>query len=143
MDRLTDRKLGLFWERQFGQIIVPYGFSAQETVAMGIDRMIWPANGSTIHVQIRHKNPMKIVENGGIALYVIHDYTRYGRLSAVNEVEDWVAQYIQHLAASIDLEREGPTWFGDYTEKQIMPICYWHVGKFEPLDHILEDFIGH
>lgn len=159
-NRGVERKLGLFWERCFGQIIVPYGFSAQETVPMGIDRMIWDANGSIIYVQIRHKKPfewakigecygyekyrldkdMEVVKRGGIVLYVIHNYTRYGRASALNKIEDWVAQHIEHLAASIDLEREGPTWFGDYTEKQIMPICYWHVNRFEPLDQILGDF---
>lgn len=159
-NRGAERELGLFWERQFGQIIVPYGFSAQQTVPKGIDRIIWGGSGEKIHVQVRHKKSflwsefgecygyekyrlekdMKIVTRGGIVLYVIHNYKRLGKYSKVNEIEDWVAQYINNLIASIDLERKGPTWFGDYTEKQIMPICYWHVGKFEPLDSILENW---
>lgn len=158
-NRETERKRGLFWEKKFGQIIVPYGFSAQETVPTGIDRMVWAVNGKVVHVQIRHKKPfewagigecygyeryrldkdMKIVARGGIVLYVIHDYTKHGKASDVNEIEDWVAQYIEHLATSIDLERKGPTWFGGYTEKQIMPICYWRVGKFELLGQLLVD----
>lgn len=157
-DRESERKRGLLWERNFGQIIVPYGFSSQETAPKGIDRMVWAVDGSVIHVQIRHKQPfewggigkcygyeryrldkdLRIGMRGGTALYVIHDYTRHGKNSGVNEIEDWVAQYIEHLAVSIDLEREGPTWFGDDTEKKIMPICYWHVDKFEQLDRILE-----
>lgn len=157
-DRGTERANGLLWERNFGQIIVPYGFSAQKTTPKGIDRMVWDAGGNVLHIQIRHKQPfewggigrcygyekyrlgedMKIVAKGGIALYVIHDYTRYGKDSDRNEISDWVAEEVKHLAVSVDLEREGPTWFGDYTRKQIKPICYWHVDKFQPLDQILE-----
>lgn len=156
-NREKERKLGLFWERKFAEIIIPYGFSAQETTARGIDRMVWYTTGEVVHVQIRHKNPFKwadygecygyeryrldkdmnIVMRGGIALYVIHNYTRYGAYSTVNKIEDWQAQYIEYLATNIDLERDGPTWFGDYKEKQIMPICYWTIDKFEPLEDIL------
>ena len=157
--RSTERERGLFWEKKFGEIIVPYGFSAQETTPTGMDCMIWVENGEVASVQIRHKSPfpwteigecygyeryrldkdMKLVAEGNIVLYVIHDYTRCGKASDTNEIEDWVAQYMEHLATDIDLEKMGPTWFGDNPKKQIMPICYWCIDKFEPLEQLLEN----
>lgn len=161
--RIFDRELGLLWEKRFGQIIVPYSFSAQETTPTGMDCMMWAPNKEPIHIQIRHKNPyewirpeigkcygyerhrldkdMKIAERGNVVLYVIHDYTRHGRASDVNEIEDWVAQHIKYLASNIDLERMGYTWLGDYIEKQRMLICYWHIDKFESLEELLEKLL--
>lgn len=154
-DQGRDRELGRLWESKFGEIIVEFGFSMHKTPPPGVDGMIWEETGQAIHVQMRHKAPflwadvglcwgyekyrvvndLKIVRQGGIALYVIHDHSRLGRMSEINELNDWVAQDIGCLAACVDLERVGPTYYGDsYVRKSIY---YWTIDKFQPLSEIL------
>lgn len=154
-DQNGDRKLGKYWENQLGKIIVPFGFSLHKTPPPGVDGIIWNETGRIVYIQVRHKEPfnwgdigpcygyeryrlesdMEIVRTGGIALYVIHDHSRLGRYSRINELQDWVAQYISSLSNSIDVERIGPTYYGgSYVRK---PICYWTINKFNPLAEIL------
>jgi len=150
-----DRELGRFWERKFGEIIVPLGFSFHRQPPPGIDGISWGPSGAIIYVQIRHKEPwdwpdigecygyeryrlnkdMEMARKGECTIYVIHDHRRYGRDSPVNDLEDWFAQDIEFLFHNVDVERVGPTYFGEtYVRK---PICYWTVNKFERLDIFL------
>lgn len=152
-----DRKLGRLWEGKFGQIIVPLGFSFHRQPPPGIDGILWGVNGAIIHVQIRHKEPwhwpdigecygyeryrlnkdMEIVRRGEHAIYVIHDHRRCGPNSEINELEDWFAQDIGVLFNTVDIEQSGRTYYGDSFTK--LPICYWKVDKFEPLETFLAD----
>lgn len=154
-DQERDRKLGRFWEAKFGQIIVPLGFSFHWQPPPGIDGISWGLAGTAVYVQIRHKSPwlwpeiglcygyeryrlnkdMEIVQTGKAAIYVIHDHRRYGQASEINEIEDWFAQDIGVLFNTVAIERRGGTYYGDgYTR---LPICYWEVNKFEPLESFL------
>jgi len=154
-DQGGDRRLGGFWESKFGEIIVPLGFSFYRQPPPGIDGISWDPSGEIIHVQIRHKEPwvwpdigecygyeryrlnkdMEIVRGGYAAIYVIHDHRRYGPGSEVNELEDWFAQNIEVLSNTVEIERSGWTYYGDSYTK--LPICYWKIAKFEPLESFL------
>lgn len=154
-DQDRDRRLGRFWERKFGEIIVPLGFSFHRQPPPGIDGISWGPSGTIIYVQIRHKEPwdwpdigecygyeryrlnkdVEIARKGECTIYVIHDHRRYGRDSQVNDLRDWFAQDIEVLFNTVDIERRGKTYYGDSYIK--LPICYWKVDKFEPLESFL------
>lgn len=162
--RKSAREMGEHWEALFSDIIVPLGFSAgQDSGGLTDDRIIWSPRGSQIYVSVKHKDSYFVnkelrhcygyeryrleidsrirSERNIPALFVIHDYTHFGRDSEYNRLSDWYAQWFYWLETNIDIEQPGPTWhFGE--EKQIVPICYWQLPKFPPLDSVLSDFLS-
>lgn len=154
-----DRKLGKYWEEQFLTTILPFGFSG-DSKSHGIrdDKMIWRSDGESIYIQIRHKDSyflnkelrhcygyekyrldkdVRIIQTKEISgLYVVHDYTHWGKYSQINRIEDWYAAGLIYLQNSIDEEKVGSTWFGG--DMTYLPICYWQLPKFKPLLEILE-----
>lgn len=156
-DQTKDRKLGKLWEENFAAIIIPCGFSAHNISPQGnVDSMIWDdETGNLIRVQIRHKVPwfwsdignsygyeqyrlnkdLQIVTEGCIVIYAIHNYSRLGRESTVNEMGDWVAQDIEILADCVDKEALGWTYYGE--DYRRLPICYWKTSRFEALENLL------
>jgi hypothetical protein len=158
----AERILGQYWEERFLDIIISLGYSGDsETHGIKDDKIIWGPNGEAIYIQIRHKdsyydkelrhcygyeryrldNDIKIIkEKQMIGLYVIHDYTHWGKDSRINREEDWYAADILTLASSIDLEKDGPTWYGGVMN--FKKICYWQLPKFPPLKINLDSIMN-
>lgn len=157
-DQTQDRVLGKYWEFQFAELIIPLGFSScSESGGFIDDKIIWNLNGQVIYVQIRHKDTYwlgkdlrhcygyeeyrikkdieEIASRHIQGIYVIHDYTHFGRDSTINRLEDWYAQNIYYLYKNIDRKQDGPTYYGD--SYKIMTIYYWQALKFKPLTEVL------
>lgn len=157
MERFRERHLGEYWEHKFRELIIPYGFSATKDIYQKQDALIWDVNGLVFRVQIRHKQPwqwddigecygyeqyrlqgdLKYCERGIYSIYAIHDYRRLGRNSLINDIHDWCAQDMKRLAANIDKVKPGRTYYGEEPNKIILPICYWKLDKFMPLETLL------
>lgn len=157
-NQLKDRELGHYWEAKFAEVIIPFGFSSDsETGGIVDDKIIWGTDGQPVYVQIRHKDTywlgktlrhcygyekyriekdVALIDKQRLSsIYVIHDYTHFGRDSRVNRLEDWYAQSISYLYKNIDHKQDGPTYYGD--NYKIMTIYYWQAPKFKPLADVL------
>lgn len=159
MGRSEERHLGEYWEHKFRELIIPYGFSATKDIYQTQDALVWDINGQVFRAQIRHKQPwywndiggcygyeqyrlegdLKYCERGAHSIYVIHDYKRVGRDSLINDINDWCAQDIKRLAGNIDKVKPGRTYYGESPNKLTLPICYWKLDRFMPLETLLSN----
>lgn len=162
MERCKERQLGEYWEHKFREVIISYGFSGTKPKDQKQDALLWDVNGQVFRAQIRHKQPwswddigkcygyeqyrlqgdLKYCERGIYSIYAIHDYRRLGRDSLINDIRDWYAQDIKLLFSNVDKIQPGRTYYGEEPNKVILPICYWKLDKFMPLETLLNSVGG-
>ena len=113
------------------------------------DVTVWTAPGE--HHEIKHKAPTKYnsfgleryrfdalvwfrKETGQAVFYTIHNhFLAGGRDVAENCIEDWVTCEVGRLAGQFK-EWPGTSYVGGKPTQ--VPICYWNVGLWRPLQEI-------
>ena len=155
-----DRRIGYYWEERFSEILIQFGLSSDKSTPWDADLEVWDIYGSPFKAQVRHKEPfrwsdiglcygyeryridkdMEEINRGYISIYVVHDYSHFGKYSEINRLEDWYAQYIEQLNENIVKEVLGWTYYGGQYLR--LPICYWQLTQFKPLNDILIDLKG-
>ncbi len=160
-DNAGDRKLGQYWEEQFGHMAAARGKlftghqwkKSQSALAYKRggkvvlpDITIWSRPGE--HHEIKHKNPTNdeyfgleryrlesLVEFAkaafGETLYTIHDWTTPGRDNRENNIDHWITAPVLLLSAHVERETDGYSYIN--AEKKLVPICYWKIEWFGPL----------
>lgn len=147
---------------QYGKCFTPHQWDKNKSAVFfkkGINKYtlpditIWTAPGE--HHEIKHKVPTKYKSIGlekyrfdalcdfqhetkTDVFYTIHDYSRIGKESEENNIEDWItARVNRELFYENALVCDGKSWVNG--EEKTVKIMYWEMGLFIKLKEYWEN----